>query len=99
MPEGEDPILNAIEYLRAVDHEEDVERAHTAADLERIREQVLDTLAAANGALRNAAEFAGRMAEVDADPEAVNAPFNEGGSGYIAHTKIWSLQSKLGARR
>lgn len=87
MAENADPLLHATEYLRDLDHKEDIQRAQTAADLERFREQSIDTLASANGTPRTAAEFAGQMAEPHAGPESVNTPLGECGAGYIARTR------------
>lgn len=90
-----DPIQRVVDYLRDNDHHEDGAEGEMADELAGLRSQLVEAVKSADMALHDAARFTGQMAELDLDPEAVNAPFNDGGSGYEAHKKLWALRERL----
>lgn len=95
-PEHPDPMQRAIDYLHDNDYHEGGSEGEMARELARLREQITQTVQAADHALHDAAEFTGRVAEHSGpDAEEINAPFNDGGSGYEAHKKLWALRDRL----
>lgn len=101
MPEYRDnpgPLQRAIDYLRDNDYHEDSAEGEMAEELARLHSEILEAANSADSALHGAADFTGLMAESTGglDAEEINAPFNEGGSGYEAHQKLWALRDRLG---